>query len=83
MSKKTIYVAVCAGAIIVAALALVLRTFSPAPKPCAGPLPLAATPPKEMAVYSLVAGVNHRVAAFDYRGAPYSSGATSPWPELS
>jgi N-acyl homoserine lactone hydrolase len=33
----------------------------------AGPLP-SATPPKEMAVFALVPGVNHRVAAFGYRG---------------
>ena len=37
------------------------------PKPYAGPLP-SATQPKGMAVDSLVAGVNHRVAAFGYRG---------------
>jgi glyoxylase-like metal-dependent hydrolase (beta-lactamase superfamily II) len=71
MSTKTIY-AIVATAVILAPLALVLHTFSPAPlpipKPFAGPLPPGATPPKEMAVYSLVAGVNHRVAAFGYRG---------------
>jgi len=52
--------------------ALLLHTFSPAPlpkpAPYAGSLPSAATPPKEIAVYSVVAGVNHRVAAFGYRG---------------
>ena len=37
------------------------------PKAYAGPLP-SGTPPKEIAVYSLVAGVNHRVAGFGYRG---------------
>jgi N-acyl homoserine lactone hydrolase len=67
---KSIYIAATA-AIILLPLALLLRTFSPAPlaspKPYAGPLP-SATPPKELAVYSLVAGVNHRVAAFGYRG---------------
>jgi len=71
MSKKKVYVMV-AAAVILAPLALVLHTFSPAPlpmpKPYAGPLPPPATPPKEMAVFALVAGVNHRVAAFGYRG---------------
>lgn len=32
-----------------------------------GPVP-SATPPKEMAVSALVTGVNHRVAAYGYRG---------------
>ena len=68
--KRTYAVTSAAGALI--ALALFLRTFSPAPlpmpQPYAGPLPSGATPPKEMAIYSLVAGVNHRVAAFGYRG---------------
>jgi len=32
-----------------------------------GPLPLA-TPPRELAVFAVVAGVTHRVAAFGYRG---------------
>ena len=71
MSKTTIY-AMVAAMVILAPLALVLHTFSPAPlpmpKPYAGPLPPPATPPKEMAVFALVAGVNHRVAAFGYRG---------------
>jgi glyoxylase-like metal-dependent hydrolase (beta-lactamase superfamily II) len=71
MRAKAIY-AMGAAAVTLAPLALVMRTFSPAPlpapKPYAGPLPPAATPPKEMAVYSLVAGVNHRIAAFGYRG---------------
>lgn len=71
MRKKKVYVIV-AAALIVAPLALLLHTFSPEPlpmpKPYAGPMPPAATPPKEMAVYSMIAGVNHRVAAFGYRG---------------
>src|SRR5215469_16699804 len=71
MTKKTIY-AMAGIAVIGVPLALVLHTLSPAPlpmpKPYAGPMPPAAKPPKEMAVYSLVAGVNHRVAAFGYRG---------------
>ena len=70
MSRKKVY-AVAIGALVAAPLALLLHTFSPAPlpipKPFAGPLP-AATPPEGMAVYALVAGVNHRVAAFGYRG---------------
>jgi len=37
------------------------------PKPYAGTLP-SATPPNETAVFSVVTGVNHRVAAFGYRG---------------
>jgi len=45
----------------------------------AGPLP-SATPPKEMAVFALVAGVNHRVAAFGYRGGHCSSDANFRWP---
>jgi len=60
-----------AAAVLLVPLALFLHTFLPSPlpmpKPYAGPL-LSATPPKEIAVYSLVAGVNHRVAAFGYRG---------------
>lgn len=66
--KNKIYIA---AAVLLVPIALLLNTFSPAPlpipKPYAGPLP-PATPPKEIAVYSLVAGVNHRVAAFGYRG---------------
>ena len=67
--KRPYAVTSAAGTLI--ALALFLRTFSPSPlpmpKPYAGPLP-SAIPPKEIGVYSLVAGVNHRVAAFGYRG---------------
>jgi len=40
------------------------------PKPYAGPLP-SATPPNDMAIYTLVTGVNHRVAAFGYRGGSF------------
>lgn len=68
--SKSIYVAVAAVPLL-AALAVFLHKFSPSPlpepKPYAGPLP-SATPPKEMSVVALVAGVNHRVAAFGYRG---------------
>ena len=68
--SKSIYIAV-AAAVVLVPLTLFLHTFSPSPlpeaKPYAGPLP-SVTPPKEMAVFALVAGVNHRVAAFGYRG---------------
>ena len=68
MRNKT-YIA--AAAVLFVPLVLFLHTFSPSPlpvpRPYAEPLP-SATPPKEMGVYSLVAGVNHRVAAFGYRG---------------
>ena len=70
MGKKTFYI-MLAGEAALLPHALFVHKFSPSPlpmpKPYAGPLP-SATPPKEMAVYSLVAGVNHRVAAFGYRG---------------
>jgi hypothetical protein len=70
MKNKRIYIAAAAAAVLVP-LALFLRTFSasplPNPRPYMGPLP-SATPPKEMAVFALVTGVNHRVAAYGYRG---------------
>ncbi len=44
-------------------------TFAKA-RPYTGPLP-SATPPKEVAVFALVTGVNHRVAAFGYRGGSF------------
>jgi len=70
MKNKLTYIAV-AGAAVLTPLALLLRTFSasplPMPKPYAGTLP-SATPPNETAVFSVVTGVNHRVAAFGYRG---------------
>ena len=73
-----------AGAALLVPLVLFLHTFSPAPlpapKPYAGTLPIA-TPPKEMAVFALVAGVNHRVAAFGYRGGRCSNDASFRWPE--
>src|SRR5215469_1870312 len=69
--SRSIHIAVTAALVLVP-LALLLHTFSPAPlpkpAPYAGPLPPPAKPPKELAVYSVVAGVNHRVAAFGYRG---------------
>ena len=66
MKNKSIYIAATAAALLVP-LALFLRTLSAKPKPYMGPLP-SATPPKEMAVFALVTGVNHRVAAYGYRG---------------
>ena len=70
MKSKTIYMTV-AGAVVVMPLTLALRTLSPSPLPKPAPytgrLPSAA-PPKEMAVLSVVTGVNHRVAAYGYRG---------------
>ena len=70
MRHKRSY-AVTSAAVALVALTLFLHTFSmsplPMPKPYAGPIP-SATPPSDMAVFSLVAGVNHRVAAFGYRG---------------
>jgi len=70
MKSTLTYVAIAAAAVLIP-LALLLRTFSasplPMPKPYAGTLP-SARPPQEMAVFSVVTGVNHRVAAFGYRG---------------
>jgi len=70
MKSKTIYLAVVVVVLFIP-LALLLRTFSasplPKPEPYSGPLP-SATPPKEMAVFALLTRVNHRVAAFGYRG---------------
>lgn len=62
---------VVAGAVIFGLVILFLHTFSasplPKPEPYAGLVP-SATPPKETAVLALVTGVNHRVAAYGYRG---------------
>jgi glyoxylase-like metal-dependent hydrolase (beta-lactamase superfamily II) len=69
MKTRSIYAA--AAAAILVPLALFLHTFSasplPKPVPYAGPVP-SATVPKEIAVFALVTGVNHRVAAYGYRG---------------
>jgi len=71
LKRKRVYIGIAAVLILVP-LALLLNTFPAAPlqkpAPYAGPLPPAANPPKGMAVHSVVAGVNHRVAAFGYRG---------------
>ena len=73
MGNKTIYI-VLAGAAVLLPLALFLHTFSaaplPKPEPYMGTLP-SATPPKEVGVYAVVTGVNHRVAAFGYRGGSF------------
>jgi glyoxylase-like metal-dependent hydrolase (beta-lactamase superfamily II) len=65
---------VAIGAAVLVLLALFLRTFSASPlakpDPYMGPLP-SATPPKEMAVFALLTGVNHRVAAYGYRGGSF------------
>jgi N-acyl homoserine lactone hydrolase len=69
MKSKSIHIA--AAAAVLVPLGLFLRTFSasplPNPKPYMGSVP-SATLPKEMAVVALVTGVNHRVAAYGYRG---------------
>jgi len=70
MRPKSIYIAAAAAPVLVP-LALFLHTFSvsplPKPEPYTGPLP-SATPPPDLAVFSVVTGVNHRVTAFGYRG---------------
>ena len=70
MKRKSIYLTAAAATVLVA-VGLFLHTFSaaplPKPEPYMGSLP-AATPPKELAVFGLVTGVNHRVAAYGYRG---------------
>jgi N-acyl homoserine lactone hydrolase len=70
MKSKSIYVTALAAAVLVP-VALFVRTFLasplPMPQPYAGPI-LSSNPPKELAVYAVVTGVNHRVAAFGYRG---------------
>jgi N-acyl homoserine lactone hydrolase len=70
MKSKGAYVAAAATTMLVP-LVLLLLTFLPSPlpepEPYLGPLP-SATPPEELAVFALVTGVNHRVAAFGYRG---------------
>jgi glyoxylase-like metal-dependent hydrolase (beta-lactamase superfamily II) len=63
-----------ATAILLVPLALFVHTFAasplPDPQPYGGFLP-SATPPKELAVFAVVTGVNHRVAAFGYRGGSF------------
>ena len=68
MRRKSIYLTAAA---VLVPVALLLQTFSasplPKPEPYSGPL-ASATPPREVAVFAVVTGVNHRVAAFGYRG---------------
>src|SRR5262245_27549080 len=70
MQHQQIYLAVLAAAVI-GPLALFRSTFAASPLPTptlyTGPLP-SATPPKDMAVLAVMTGVNHRVAAYGYRG---------------
>jgi glyoxylase-like metal-dependent hydrolase (beta-lactamase superfamily II) len=70
MKAKLLNIASAAGAVLLA-LALLRYTISssplPEPQPYTGSVP-AATAPKEMAVFAVVTGVNHRVAAYGYRG---------------
>src|SRR5207237_9817008 len=70
MKNKSIHIAAVAAAVFVP-LALFLHTFSasplPKPEPYTGPQP-SATPPQNLAVFSVVTGVNHRVTAFGYCG---------------
>ena len=72
MKRKSILVA--AVAVFLVPLVLFVRTFLasplPMPRPYAGPLPTA-TPPQELAVFAVVTGVNHRDAAFGYRGGSF------------
>lgn len=58
-----------AGAVI-SAYAMFCAAPLPEPPPLNVDLP-AAMPPKEMAVYKILTGVNHRSAAFAYRGGSY------------
>jgi glyoxylase-like metal-dependent hydrolase (beta-lactamase superfamily II) len=71
MKRTHAYIRVAAAGALLLPLALLLHTFvaSPLhdPQPYSGSIP-SATPPKELAVFALVTGVNHRVAAFGYRG---------------
>lgn len=73
MKSRSIF-ALAVVAVALVPLALFLHTFLgsplPKPEPYAGPLPTA-TPPKEMAVAAVVTGVNHRIAAFGYRGGSF------------
>jgi glyoxylase-like metal-dependent hydrolase (beta-lactamase superfamily II) len=70
LGRKPIYIA-AAAAVVLVPLGVFLHSFSPSPlpkpEPYMGPLP-SPTPPKEIAVVGVVTGVNHRVAAFGYRG---------------
>ena len=73
MKSKSILV-VALVTVILLPLALIVRTFLasplPMPQPYAGPVPTAIAP-KELAVFAVVTGVNHRDAAFAYRGGSF------------
>jgi glyoxylase-like metal-dependent hydrolase (beta-lactamase superfamily II) len=73
MTRKAAYIA-AVGAVVLIPLVLLLRTFSasplPEPDPYSGPLP-SAQPPEDTAVFAVVTGVNHRVAAYGYRGGSF------------
>jgi N-acyl homoserine lactone hydrolase len=70
MTRAVMFV-VAATAGVFLPFGLLLRTFSaaplPDPAPYAGLLP-SANPPDGVAVYSVLTGVNHRVAGYGYRG---------------
>jgi N-acyl homoserine lactone hydrolase len=73
MKSRSILIAFVAAAVVIP-VALFVRTFLPSPLPMpppyAGPIP-SAMPPKELAVFAIMTGVNHRVAAFAYRGGSF------------
>jgi glyoxylase-like metal-dependent hydrolase (beta-lactamase superfamily II) len=66
--KRILYASAGATAVMLGALAITVSSSPlPSPAPYAGPLP-SARPPKEVAVIALVTDVNHRSAAYGYRG---------------
>ena len=71
MTRSKGIVIATAAAIGLVPLTLFARTFLssplPKPEPYAGPLPLA-SPPEGVGVFALITGVNHRSAAYAYRG---------------
>ncbi|MBV8639586.1 MAG: hypothetical protein JO322_16020 [Candidatus Eremiobacteraeota bacterium] len=71
MKKVLAYLA---AAVPLVSAAFLARTFAPAPlpkpKPYDGPIPRSAPPPS-VGVFALVTGVNHRVAAYAYRGGSF------------
>lgn len=84
MNRRTTYIVAAAAAVLLP-LALFLHTFSasplPKPSPYTGPLP-STPPPREVAVFAVVTGVNHRLRPTGIVGARCSSGASFRWPEL-
>jgi len=85
MSKKRIY-AMVAAVVILAPLAIVLRTFSPAPLPMPEPSQgLCPRQPRRRKGWPSTLWWQVSIIAFQHlviAAARYSSGATSPWPEL-